>query len=104
MRILPLTSLGTDSHLRYEYFTPLQTVFILQVLLSSLRWLKCDNNTRSLFTLTIPASRFVFLLFPLVCGLCDIGHDMPVIVNSHILVASSVYYLGVNFLSKCIRY
>lgn len=86
MGILPFTSLGIGSHTRSEYFTPLEILFILQVLLSSLRWLKCDNDTRSLFTVTIPASRFVFLLFPLVCGLCDIRQDIAEIVNSYILV------------------
>jgi len=101
MGILPFTSLGTSWHPRCKYFIPLQILFISQVLLSSSRWLKCDNNTRSLFTLTIPASRFVFLLFSLVCGLCDIRQDMAEIVNSYILVR---YYLRVNFLSKCIQY
>lgn len=86
MGILPFTSLGIGSHTRSEYFTPLEILFILQVLLSSLRWLKCDNDTRSLFTVTIPASRFVFLLLPLVCGLCDIRQDIAEIVNSYILV------------------
>lgn len=86
MGILPFPSPGTGSHCRCRYFTPLQILFILQVLLSSLRWLKCDNDTRSVFTLTVPVSWFVFLLLPLVCGLYDIGQYMVEIVNSYTLV------------------
>lgn len=86
MGMLPLTSLGTGSHPRCEHFTPQQILFILQVLLSSASWPKCDNDTGSLFTLTIPARIFVFLLFPLVCGLCDIRQDVAEIVNIYILV------------------
>lgn len=87
MGIVPFTSQGTGSHPWCEHFTPLQIFSILQVLLSSLRWLKCNNDTKSLFTLNIPASMMlVMLLFPLVCGLCDIWQDMAEIVNSCILV------------------
>lgn len=86
MGILPFTSLGTGSHCRCKYFTPLQILFILQVLLSSLRWLKCDNDIKSVLTLTTPASWFVFLLFPLVCGLCDTGQCIAEIVNGYTLV------------------
>lgn len=86
MGILPFTSQRTGSHPWCEYFTPLQILSILQALLSSLRWLKHNNDTKSLFTLNIPASRFVILLFPLVCGLCDTWQDMAEVVNSCILV------------------
>lgn len=86
MGILPFTLQGTSSHPCCESFPPLQILPILQALLSSLRWLKYNNDTKSLFTLNIPASRFVILLFPLMCGLCDTWQDMAEIVNSCILV------------------
>lgn len=96
--MLKICTTGTGSDARCEYFTSLQ-IFILQVLLSSWRQLKCDTDTRSLFTLTIPTSRFVSLLFPLACKLCDIWQDLAETVHSHILLG----YIRVNFLGKCIK-